>query len=236
MAIRTSPSQLPAIRVSIADGQGLFADAVAKALPLVDNIQIVGPLATSGLEAVEAVHEERPEVAVLDYWLEGMDGPAATASILAGNPHQKVLMVAWFFGPREVEAALRAGVSGFMPKSMRVIDLASAVRSIDAGEVPDSTPQVNEMIQSFGLFRELEHPLPADQEADEKRRLAKLTPREVRILVHLSRTGRPERAAAALGIAPATVRTHLYNIYQKTGARTQLEAVAMALRHRIIRD
>lgn len=224
------------IRVVIADGQKLFADALRMALPLVANIEVVGPIATSGLEALETVQEHKPDVAVLDYWLEGMAGPAATAAILANDADRKVLMIAWLFGPREIEAALRAGVTGFIPKSLAVGALAAAISRASRGEFPVSTGHIDEMVRSFGLFRELEPQVDQDQTVEEKRRLATLTPREVRILLQLSRTGRPERAAAALGIAPATVRTHLHNIYQKTGARTQMEAVAMALRHRIISD
>ena len=80
------------------------------------------------------------------------------------------------------------------------------------------------MSAAFQLFKPVEGGTPMlDSVPDEQRRLLNLSPREAEIAVLIARGFANKQIAAELGISPATVRTHIYNLYQKVGANSRVE-------------
>ncbi|MGH2703666.1 MAG: response regulator [Actinomycetota bacterium] len=213
--------------VLVADAQRLFSEALAIALSRYPDLDVVdNNHPTSGLAAVEAAIDLRPDVALLDYWMVGMEGPAAARAILRRLPTCKIMLLSWLHGPAQVQEALDAGVVGFLPKSLGVGQVVDAIRRARAGEVPVYLEELKELLRNIEL---------RDSEVEDMaRRLGSLTPREIQILTLLSFGRRIEDVASDLSIAPGTLRTHVHNILKKTGARSQLEALAMARHHGLI--
>lgn len=216
------------ISVLVGDGQLLLAEALASALRQFPDFKVFPEHHTTGRETVEAVVRLRPDVVLLDYWMPGMDGPAATRAIHAWAPATKVLMLSWFHGPRQVQEALAAGAVGFLPKSLTLQQVVLSIHRAIAGDPLVYADRLADMVDVISDRYE---------EALERwQRLMKLTPREVEILQVLCQ-GRPaKQAAKELRITVGTLKNHVHNILQKTGAATQLQAINMARHEGLIRE
>ncbi|MHB1536399.1 MAG: response regulator [Acidimicrobiales bacterium] len=216
------------IEVLVADPQYLVADALAQALASDPWLEVLDDRPTGGIDAVEAVINRKPDVAVLDYWLPGTHGPTAVRAIQEWVPGQRILVLSAVCGPDQIHACMEAGAVGFLPKSVPVALLAEAVRRAHAGENPVFKERLDRMVAELSR-RCLEQDVRVD-------RLLSLTPRELAVLTEMSRGLSVPEIAGKLSIRSGTVRGHVHAILRKTGTRTQLEAVAMARRERLIQD
>ncbi|MGH2704468.1 MAG: response regulator [Actinomycetota bacterium] len=208
------------ITVLIADSNLLLADALAQALDWWPDLEVMEEHPASGEDAVQAVTARRPDVALLDYWMVGMDGPPAVRLIREQISGQRVLLLSWFHTSREVAEAFEAGAVGFLPRSMVVDQVADAVRRAHAGESPVYPAEVGGLV---------EHAATLHRERDEvAERLATLSSREREILTLLAGCRTVAQAAESLGISRGTIRNHIHNILQKTGATSHSQAVAWA--------
>ncbi|MGH2771670.1 MAG: response regulator transcription factor [Actinomycetota bacterium] len=214
------------VSVLVADGEAIFGDALAGALKHLPGFKVVGSQPVSGLVAVEEVSVHTPDVALLDYWLRDMEGPASTVAIAARSPSTRVLLLSWFYGPREIAFAMAAGAAGFLPKSLSLDEVASAVRAAAAGRTHLIPGPLKELAAN---------PKPADREAAEVwQRIRILTKREIEVLALLGREISIQDISRQLGISVATARRHVHHILRKTRTSSQFEAVAFARHYGIL--
>jgi two-component system response regulator DesR len=194
------------IRLLIADDQALVRGALVALLDLEPDLEVVAEVG-SGNDVVAAVLEHRPDVALLDVEMPGLDGIAATAAVRRAAPSTKVLVVTTFGRPGYLHRALRAGASGFLVKDTPAAKLADAVRRVHAGlRVVDPDLATDSLVAG-------ESPL---------------TPRETEVL-RAARDGSPVSAiASTLFLSEGTVRNHLSAAIQKIGAANRTEAVVLA--------
>lgn len=206
--------------VLVADGQRLFAEALGLALGRRSELEVLGVYPATGGDAVDTAMDHRADVVLLDYWIPGMNGPAATRALLTWSPGVKVLLLSWYHGPNQVQEGLLAGAAGFLPKSITFDQLVDGILRAHAGEP---------LVYAKELARLVDAIEKRAEEAEERaKRLMTLTQREVEILQHLCQ-GRPaKQVAGELHIAVGTLKNHVHKILAKTGARTQLEAINMA--------
>jgi two-component system response regulator DesR len=197
------------IRLLLADDQALVRGALAALLDLEPDFEVVAEVGR-GDEVVEAARRTRPDVALLDVEMPGLDGIAATAALRAAVPACKVLMVTTFGRPGYLRRAMAAGASGFVVKDTPARQLADAVRRIAAG------------------LRVVDPTLAAETLASGD---SPLTPRETEVLVAARDGGTVADIAAQLRLSEGTVRNHLSSAIGKTGARTRAEAVRLADEH-----
>jgi two-component system, NarL family, response regulator DesR len=214
------------IRVLVANSQRLFAETLAVSLAGRPELSVIKRFPTTGVEAIAAARDAAPDVALLDYWLEGIEAPNVIRSILAKAPEVKIINLSWLSGPDHINAALAAGAVGFLPTGVTVARVVEAVRRAHAGEHPVFEEELDDLvmrIENRRRFVELvDH------------RLETLTPRELEVLTHMGGGLARDEIADRLGISLATVRTHIHRILEKTKARSQMEAVAMARDHGFI--
>ncbi len=195
----------PAIRLLLADDEGLIRGALAALLGLEGDLTVVAE-ADSATAAVAAALRERPDVAVLDLEMPPGDGLGAAAEIHArlGVP---VVLVTRHARPAVLRRALAAGVRGFVPKTTPAVRLAAILREVHAGR-----RYVDPDIAAAALT---EQPCP-------------LTPRELEVL-RAARQGAPvAEIAAAVHLAPGTVRNYLSTAMAKLGASTRHAAARAA--------
>ena len=212
------------IKVLVADAQRLFAESLATGLAQYPDfhVQFVRPktLLTTGLDAAHAAVRVKPDVALVDFWMAEMAGPALTRMILAWVPGIKVLVTSWFHGPRDIQAALNAGARGFLPKSLDLDEVAEAVRRANRGDKLAYEQQARDLSEAI-----------EERELEAKKvweRIGRLTPREVDVIRMLA-TGRSAREVAkTLGIALGTLRIHVNRIINKLEAESRVQAVAVA--------
>lgn len=194
------------IRLLLADDQALVRGALAALLGLEPDIDVVAEVGR-GDEVVAAAREHRPDVALLDVEMPGLDGIEATVELRRACPATRVLIVTTFGRPGYVRRALEAGAQGFVVKDTPAPELAEAVRRVHAGlRVVDPGLAVDSMVSGT----------------------SPLTGRETDVLREAHRGGTVADIASALFLSEGTVRNHLSAAIGKTGARTRAEAATIA--------
>ncbi|MGI6877434.1 response regulator [Microbacterium sp. gxy059] len=190
------------------------------------GLEIAGEAAT-GAEGVERAAKLAPDVVFMDVQMPDMDGIEATRRIIRAGSAASVVIVTTFDRDDYLFAALDAGASGFLLKNAGPEELVNAARVAAAGDAllaPEVTRRVIERHGGSAHIPEEESPLI---EVD-------LTEREAEVLRLLAAAMSNAEIAADLFIGEATVKTHVSNILQKTGARDRVAAVVWAYRHGLV--
>jgi DNA-binding NarL/FixJ family response regulator len=190
-----------------------------------DGFTIVGEVGT-GEDAVQVVLAERPDACLIDLHIPG-GGVAAAETISAKLPETVVLMLTTSVDASELIAAIRAGASGYLPKTMNARRLLAALHSALSGE-----PAVPRALVAWLLdeIREGGANRPARFLVDGRR--VALTRREGQVLDLLVDELPTREIAARLGIARVTVRRHASELMHKLDARDRKALVALLGRQR----
>jgi DNA-binding NarL/FixJ family response regulator len=209
------------ITILIAEDHGVVADGVATMLSFEPDMEVL-EIVTSGEALVERVDVLRPDVALVDVNLIGMDGLAAVREIESRGIPTRTLALTMFTDHDTVTRAVAAGVSGYLPKNVRREELVQAVRAVAAGKGflhPDVTRPFLERVGPLAMHAGLQP----------------LSKREQEVLEELA-TGKSTREIAeTLGLGDETVKSHLSRIYQKLKAADRVQAVVIAMRHGLVR-
>lgn len=197
------------IRILLADDETLIRDALAGLLGLEGDLEVVAT-AASGTEAVDAGRLHRPDVAVLDLQMPGLDGIAAAQRLTAEVPGCRTVIVTSHGRPGYLKRALTAGVAGFLPKTVSARVLADVVRQVHGG----------------GRYVDPELAAEAISAGE-----SPLTPREADVLELAADGAGVEEIAQRAHLSPGTVRNYLSAAAGKLGAANRHEAVHVARRH-----
>jgi two-component system response regulator DesR len=194
------------IRILIAEDQGMVRGALAALLSFEPDLEVVAQVG-AGDEVLAAAREAKPDVALLDIEMPGMDGIEAAAALGDQVPETIPLILTTFGRPAYLRRAMEAGARGFLVKDQPAERLANAIRRAAAGErVVDS---------------ELAAAALADADSP-------LTAREREVL-EVSADGSPvSDISARLYLSEGTVRNYLSSAIGKTGARNRAEALRVA--------
>ena len=145
------------VRVVVVDDASQVRQSLASALGQLSGIDIVG-LAGDGLEAVEMVEREQPNVVVMDLRMPRMDGIQATRIVAARQPDTAVLVLSAYGDESLVIEALMAGARGYLLKGTRATDLAEAIISAAGGQAriagPVTRPVLERLVDALGQERE----------------------------------------------------------------------------------
>jgi two-component system nitrate/nitrite response regulator NarL len=201
--------------VYLADDHPMFLRAVVDAIRERPDLELVGS-ATNGRDAVKGVRELEPDVAVLDMRLRGMSGQDVLDRATAEGTRTRFVFLSAHVDSELVYAALAGGAAGYLSKEMDSAAFCDAVVAVAAGEIVLS-PDVQG--QLAGAIRQ----------RDFNERPA-LTTRERGVLALAADGLSTREIAQRLGVASATVKTHLQSIYHKLDAPDRTSAVAVAMR------
>lgn len=216
------------MRVLLADDQPKLLSALTTILNTQPDIQVVA-IASNGEEAVEQVKTVNIDVAVLDIRMPVLDGISAARHILPLGP--KVIMLTTFDDDELVQAAIEAGVHGFLLKDAEPDVLADSVRTVARGEsvlASGVTGRVLEWVRD-GVDR------GNALSVFERQALSLLTPREVEVLAEIGAGANNAEVAQRLFIAETTVKTHVKSLMAKLGARDRVALVLVAQRAGLVR-
>lgn len=203
------------IRVLIADDHAAVRAGLTLICDTAEDLTVVGE-AADGVEAVDKAIQLRPDVVVMDIRMPRLDGIAATAK-LAGVAD--VLVLTTYGDDSHVFDALAAGAAGFLLKDTDAEALVAAVREVAAGNGLISPAVTRRLIAEFGRRR----PRPGSQ-AD----LSSLTQREIEVLSHIGRGLSNADIGKDLGMAEATVKTHVSRILSKLELQSRVQAAILA--------
>jgi DNA-binding NarL/FixJ family response regulator len=205
------------IRVLVADDQPAVRAGIVLILAAADGIEVVAE-AGDGAAALARARALRPDVAVLDVRMPGVDGIAATRAIV-GEELAAVVVLTTFDLDEYVFGALRAGAAGFLLKDTDAAGLVAAVRAVARGDGMLAPAVTRRLIDAFASA-----PAPAAGTPG----LADLTGRERDVLACLGAGLSNQEIADRLAMAESTAKTHVSRILAKLGLRTRVQAAILA--------
>ena len=173
-------------------------------------------------EALDKISREMPDVVLSDIGLPGMDGIEGIKHLKARHPDLLILMLSVYDDDDRIFDALCAGACGYLLKRTSPMRLLESLKEAVTGGAPMSPEIASRVIT---LFREIRPPDRADYE---------LTPHETRLLKLLVEGYNYTTSAQELNVSINTIKFHMRNIYEKLQVHSKSEAVAKALRDRLV--
>jgi len=220
-AVALSGERMGPINVAIIEDHREFRDYLTALISGSEGFECTGSF-RSVEDALPKINRNVPDVILLDIGLPGMSGIEGIRLFKERYPEILLLTLTIHDDDERIFDALCAGASGYLLKKTQPGQLVESVKEAAQGGAPMSPEVARRVVK---LFREIRPPERADYN---------LTPHEVRILKLLVEGHNYKTAATKLGVAPTTINFHLQNIYQKLQVHSKTEAVAKALRNRLI--
>jgi NarL family two-component system response regulator LiaR len=204
------------VRVLIADDHPAFLAGLRRTLSAMEGFEIVAEAKTCA-EALTAVDRVRPDVAVIDLGMPGMDGITCIDRMFATHRKLKIVTLSESAEPELVEQVFKHGACTFVVKTIGTRDLGPAIRQ--------------------GVERTAFHAagLPAIQSATAANR-AGLSERELIVLRAIAGGLSNQLVAKQLWVTQQTVKFHLTNIFRKLGVGNRTEAARWAFAHGLVSD
>jgi NarL family two-component system response regulator LiaR len=206
------------IRVMLVDDHNVVRSGLATFLKAYDDLELVGE-AKNGLEALHLCHQKKPDVILMDLMMPVMDGIAATRAILADYPDIKIIAMTSFEEEELVHGVLAAGAISYLLKNVTADELAKAIRDAVSGRSTLSPEAARVLIQATR---------PTKQPSCD------LTEREMEVLNLVVQGQSNQQIADAMVISVATVKAHISSILSKLQVSSRTEAIAFAIKNKII--
>ncbi|RME45679.1 MAG: DNA-binding response regulator [Chloroflexi bacterium] len=217
---------MSATTIVLAEAHEIFRKGVRTLLDAETEFRIVGEVA-NGLEALEMVERQQPDVLILALRLPGLGGVDVTREVGRRSPHTQVLILSSYSDEAHVVQALKSGATGYLLKSSSAADLIEAVRTVAAGKRYLSPVLYERAIEAYIQFMEESDDTTLD-------RYETLTVREQEVLQLVAMGCTSEEIASLLGISSRTVEVHRRHVMQKLGLRNRAALIRFALRRGII--
>ena len=202
------------IKILIADDHAVVRMGLSALFRTIGDLDVVGQ-ARDGEQAVAEAVRLRPDVVVMDLMMPKANGVEATAALRQAAPGVRVLVLTSYAATDDIAQALRAGAAGAVLKDAETDELVEAIRRVAAGETSVS-PEVRRLMRS-------DPPVDA------------LTGRQAEILQSLARGLTNKDIARQFGLSVRSVEEHVNHVIEKVGAANRTEAVAIALRKRLVK-
>ena len=207
------------VRLLLADDHRIFRDGLRPLLAAHADLQVVAE-AEDGEEALRLCLQHRPDVAVLDISMPGLNGLEVARCLAREAPEVRVIFLSMHSDRRYVLEALRVGAKGYLLKDAGFDELLSAVRAVHDGHV-FLGDAVNEQVLRDYLSL-------AETGGDGA--LAPLSPREREVLKLLAEGGSTKEIAHELSVSVKTVETHRKAVMDKLEIRSIAELTKYAIR------
>jgi NarL family two-component system response regulator LiaR len=206
------------IKVMLVDDHNVVRSGLATFLRAYDDLELVAE-AKNGLQAVNLCREKKPDVILMDLMMPEMDGIAATRAILDEYPEIKIIAMTSFEDEQLVQGVLAAGAISYLIKNVTSDELAKAIRDAASGRSTLSPEAARVLVQAT---------------RPTKQPLFDLTEREQEVLNLVVQGNSNQQIADALVISLATVKAHISNILSKLQVSSRAEAMAYAVKHKLV--
>lgn len=208
------------IRVLIVDDHNMVRKGLRTLLEEFDDVEVIAE-AADGEMAIDLARAQCPDVVLMDMVMPRMNGVDATVNIRRHCPNTQIVALTSFSDEDNVQAALKAGVVGYLMKNVSGDELASAIRRAHAGQSTLAPEAAQVLIRATTRPPALGHDL---------------TERELEVLALMIEGLNNREIGEQLVISSSTVKNHVSSILAKLGTTSRTQAVALAVEHRIVSD
>ncbi len=216
------------IRILLVDDHTLFRRGLTALLSRDPKLQIVGDAADAG-EAQRRAEALQPDVILLDNHLPGVNGVDALPALREAAPGARLIMLTISEDGEDLAAALRAGASGYLLKTMEGEALSRAIHRAMRGEPVVADEMTGKLVE---VFRQAAAPAPPAEAPPTQS--GALSPRETDILRGIARGDSNKVIARDLGIAETTVKIHVQHILRKLGVASRVQVAVIAVERGLI--
>ena len=207
------------VRVLLAEDHPVYLEGLSAAIGAAQDLDLAH-VCEDGAEALDGIREHRPEVAVLDLRLPVLTAREVLAQLAEEELPTRVLILSAHLEGEAILECLELGATGYMAKDATRADILDAIRTVASGQAVISTEAQTRMAE------EIRRRAQDTREA--------LSAREREILGLLAEGASAPDIARKLYLSPATVKTHLHNVYEKLGVSERAAAVAEGMRRGLI--
>jgi len=220
-AVSKSASATGITKVAIVEDRRDIREGLASLIKFTEGYECTASF-RSMEEALEKIRFELPNIMLVDIGLPGMNGIEGIRLLKESYPQLLLLMLTVYDDDEMIFDALCAGACGYLLKKTPPALLIESLKEAMSGGAPMSPEVARRVIK---LFREIRPPDRAEY---------KLTPHELRLLKLLVEGHNYKTAAVAQKVSVTTIAFHMRNIYEKLQVHSKSEAVAKALRNRLV--
>jgi DNA-binding NarL/FixJ family response regulator len=214
-----------AIRILVVDDHPVVRNGLVAMLGTQLDFHVVGE-AGSGVEALEIIRTDQPDVILLDLEMPDLDGLETLEQLRRDHLYAGVIVFTAFDTDERIVSAIQAGAKGYLLKGSPREQIFQAIRTVSQG---GTTLQP---IVASKLMRHIASEAGADLDPAP---FETLTPRETEVLGHLAQGRTNKEIAEALVITVRTVKFHVSSILGKLGAGNRTEAVTLASQYGLIK-
>jgi len=207
------------MRVLLADDHALVRAGIRALLERIGETVIAET--GDGREAIDLIDDLKPDAALLDITMPGLNGFEVAARIAKSSPHTRVVILSMHADPAYVAQAMRAGVCGYLLKDGGLDELRVALRAVSLGQTYLSPGISTQLVDRFARQ---EQPNP----------LAALTERQREILQLIAESKSMKEIAAALGVSIKTVETHRAQMMERLNIHDVAGLVRFAVRAGVV--
>ena len=209
-----SATSANAIRVVLADDHQVVLEGLAAMIGRQSDMTVVGE-ANNGVEAVDLWRAHRPDVALVDLRMPGLDGVGVVTRIRSMDPTARVIILTTYDTEEDIYQAIRAGARGYLLKDARRSDVVDAIRRVHSGETllaPNVTAKLAQRVTDDAL-----------------------TDRERAVLALLAAGKSNRDIGSEIHVEETTVKSHLKSIFTKLHVVSRTEAISVAMRRGLLR-
>jgi len=206
-------------RVMIVDDHPIMRHGLAQLIDAQSELEVCSWAGTAS-EALAAMEENEPELALLDISLPDRNGLELLKDFRALYPEVKVLMISMHDESLYAERALRAGARGYIMKEEAADKLIEAIRTVLDGKIYVSGEMSARIIEMFS----------GSSRGSQAAPLSRLTDRELEVFEEIGRGKATREVAEMLGISARTVDAHRAHLKKKLGLKDGSELVRYAVR------
>jgi DNA-binding NarL/FixJ family response regulator len=209
------------IKIIIADDHPVVREGLAALLSDSPDIAVVGT-AANGREAIALAESQVPDVVLMDLEMPVVDGVTAIEAIKKAAPQTQFIILSNHAAGDVVFRGIEAGAAGYLLKDARPEEIASAIRTVNAGGTVLEPSVATQVVQRI---RTLSQPAGSEQVSE----------REREVLSLIANGASNQEIATELAITLSTVKAHVNHLLSKLGARTRAEAATEGLRRNLVR-
>ena len=209
------------IRVLVADDHAIVREGLARVLDQEEGLEVVGQ-AGDGAEAVALAKELGPDVVLMDLQMPGVDGVEAIQQLKEQAPDIGVIILTTFDTDEYIFRGIEAGARAYLLKDATPQEVVRAIERVHGGQAVIEPRVAKRLVERFAAL----------SKGSSQSNL--LSPREIEVATLMARGASNKEIASQLVIGEATVKTHIIHIFNKLEVKGRAEAVAAAVKKKII--